>query len=292
MSATPYSQTILFDANRLSSEEFSASNLAQTDTSIFTNRVAGGVTLDIGDQVSIESAHIAQRGAGGEVIEMKGKPLGKKIINYTKFTNSSYVGNFLKTQGTGFLRYSPTGFAKQEAENIDEEVDMKDNEATIVIEFYKTTNGENVMTLPRNFGNASGRNASVAHYNKAGGAALDEAKDYWEVQDGYPLGVNQLDYEVRRRLVFDSTQRIDDDWNAEYNTRSFLGVEETSTRKVRMDNSRFTLFKRASMVYNGSEVSAEDLASSLQPKHGVRPDPAIADYVRFRKPIKLTINPG
>ena len=28
----PYTQTILLDANRLSSEEFSASNLAQTDT--------------------------------------------------------------------------------------------------------------------------------------------------------------------------------------------------------------------------------------------------------------------
>ena len=71
MSAQPYTQTILLDANRLSSEEFSASNLAQTDTAVFTNKVSGGLTLDIGDQVSIQSAHIAQRGAGGEVIERR-----------------------------------------------------------------------------------------------------------------------------------------------------------------------------------------------------------------------------
>ncbi len=131
MSAEPYSQTILLDANRLSSEEYSASNLAQTDTSVFTNRVAGGITLDIGDQVSIQSAHIAQRGAGGEVIEMKGRSLGKKTINYTKFTNASYIRYNLTSAAPS--RYTPTGYVKQDAENIDEEVDMKDNESTIVV---------------------------------------------------------------------------------------------------------------------------------------------------------------
>ena len=293
MSAEPYSQTILLDANRLSSEEYSASNLAQTDTSVFTNRVAGGITLDIGDTVSIQSAHIAQRGAGGEVIEMKGKTLGKKTINYTKFTNSSFVGNFSSIQDSDFfIRYSPTGFAKQDAENIDEEVDMKDNEATIVVEFYKTTNGENCMTLPRNFGNASGGNASVTPYTKSNGAGLDTAAEYWEVQDGFPLGCNVCDYDLRRRLIFDITQRTDDDWSYEYNMRSFTGAEQVVGRKVRQDNSRFTIFKRKSMVYNGSEVSAEDLASSLQPKAGVRPDPAVADYVRFKKKVTLKTDAG
>jgi len=90
--ATPYTQTILLDANRLSSEEFSASNLAQTNPSIFTNKVSSGITLDIGDTVSIESAHIAQRGAGGDTIEMKGTNLGKKKIVRTELTNSSYQG--------------------------------------------------------------------------------------------------------------------------------------------------------------------------------------------------------
>ena len=289
--ALPYSQTIMLDANRLSSEEYSASNLAETDTSVFTNRVAGGITLDIGDTVSIESAHIAQRGAGANVIEMRGSLLGRKTINYTKLTNSSFVSNMLTIQGgagaTTFQRYSPTGFAKQEAENVDEIVEMKDNEATIVMEFYKTANGENCMALPRNFGNVSGNNASVAHYNKAGGGILDTAEDYWTVQDGYPLGVNTCDYDQRRRFIFsntgNSTGRVDDDWNTNTNLRSFTGAEVVGSIKIRQDNSRFTLFKRKSMIYNGSQVSAEDLASDLQPRAGVGPDPAIADYVRFKK---------
>ena len=294
-SAEPYVQTILLDANRLNSEEYSASNLAQTNSAIFTNRVSAGLTLDIGDQVTIQSAHIAQRGAGGEVIEMKGRHLGKKKIIHTEFTNSSYVGNFLDTAATTPLRYSPTGFAKQDAENVEVEVDMKDNEATIVVEFYKNANGENCMTLPRNFGNASGRNASVAHYNKASGQPLDTSEEYWETDDGYPLGYQSFDLagdSARRRLSFDPGIRTDDDWAYIYPTRRFDGSTDTGSAKVRQDNSRFTLFKRSSMVYNGSKVSAEDLATSLQPKAGVKPDPAVADYVRFRKKIKLKIDEG
>ncbi len=298
--ALPYSQTIMLDANRLSSEEYSASNLAETDTSVFTNRVAGGITLDIGDTVSIESAHIAQRGAGANVIEMRGSLLGRKTINYTKLTNSSFVSNMLTIQAgagpTTFQRYSPTGFAKQEAENVDEIVEMKDNEATIVMEFYKTANGENCMALPRNFGNVSGNNASVSPYNKALGKPLDSAEDYWTVQDGYPLGVNTCDYDQRRRFIFsntgNSTGRVDDDWNTDTNLRSFTGTEVVGSIKIRQDNSRFTLFKRKSMIYNGSQVSAEDLASDLQPRAGVGPDPAIADYVRFKKKVTLKTDAG
>ena len=62
-SAQSYNQTILLDANRLSSEEYSASNLANTDNAVFTNKVSSGLTLNVGDQVTIESAHIAQWGS-------------------------------------------------------------------------------------------------------------------------------------------------------------------------------------------------------------------------------------
>ena len=292
MSAQPYTQTILLDANRLSSEEFSASNLAQTDTAVFTNKVSGGITLDIGDQVSIQSAHIAQRGAGGEVIEMKGKTLGKKTINYTKFTNSSFVG-FDLDENLPPAQYSQTGFAKVDCENIDEEVDMKDNEATIVVEFYKTANGENCMTLPRNFGNVSGRNASVAGYNKATGLPLDTAAEYWETLDGFPLGVNVYEYDLQRRLTVNQVEN--GDYIFDQIGIPFLGEDdgiELAVKKIVMDNSRFTIFKRASMVYNASAVSPEDLATCLQPRAGVVPDPAVADYVRYKKKVTLRIDEG
>ena len=286
---TPYTQTILLDANRLSSEEYSASNLANTDPSVFTNKVSSGITLDIGDQISIEGAHIAQRGAGGDTIEMKGRVLGQKEIIYTKFTNSSFVG--YNVSATPLL-YSPTGFAKQTASNITEVVDMKDNEANIVVEYFKTSNGENCFSLPRNFGNASGRNASVAGYNKAGGAHLTLNASYWTVKDGFPLGGQSFKRDPINYFGPDGgfNEEIGD---IKVTTMlSISGAESFEVPKVKMDNSRFTLFKRETSVYSGSAVSAADLKSALNPRDGATADVATYPYVRFKQKLKLSVKPG
>ena len=134
--AQSYNQTILLDANRLSSEEYSASSLAQTDNAIFTNRVSSGITLNVGDQISIESAHIAQRGAGGSVIQFNGDILGQKTIIETETTNSSYIGYEILSEE---LTYSPTGYAYETSENASKIIDIKDNQASVVFEYYKTT---------------------------------------------------------------------------------------------------------------------------------------------------------
>ena len=147
MSDLGYTETILFDCNRLSSIEYSASKLSQTNNALFTNKVSNGIVLNVGDQVSIQSAHIAQRGAGGDVIEFRGEDIGEKTINYTKTVNSSYIGYAdLDKQG----RYSPTGYAYETSSNVDEQVKISDNKASIVVEYYKNSNGENYITLPRN----------------------------------------------------------------------------------------------------------------------------------------------
>jgi hypothetical protein len=287
---TPYTQTILLDANRLSSEEFSASNLADSDPAVFTNKVTSGITLDIGDQVTIQSAHIASRGAGGDVIEMKGRNLGKKEITYTKLTNSSFVGFDLATGTGGPLKYSPTGFAKQTASNVTEQVDMKDNEATIVIEYYKNANGENCFSLPRNWGNASNRNAVVAGYGTGGSFAT--AKEYWNQPDGYPLGLNTCGlYPAFTFNSFSETQT--GDWAVISGNRSVSGID-TSARKIKMDNSRFTLFKMQNVIYNGSECSAADVQSYLRGSGaiGEGPDPATFDYVRYKEKKTLSIREG
>ena len=54
-----YTQTLLLDCNRLSSEEYNASKLSDTDNSLYTNKVANGIRLNVGDQVSINSAYIS-----------------------------------------------------------------------------------------------------------------------------------------------------------------------------------------------------------------------------------------
>ena len=286
-SPQPYTQTILLDANRLSSEEFSASNLADSDPAVFTNKVTSGITLDIGDSVTIESAHIASRGAGGSVIEMKGRNLGKKEITYTKLTNSSFVG-FDTDAGQRPIRYSPTGFAKQTAENITEQVDMKDNEATIVIEYYKTANGENCFSLPRNWGNASNRNASITGYGTSG--SFGTAQEYWEQPDGYPLGLNMCG--LYTKFIFTSFPETNTgDWYTAQQSRSVSGADR-SARKIKMDNSRFTLFKMKNVIYNGSECSTDDVQTYLRGSGAIGPDPATHQYVRYKEKKTLSIREG
>lgn len=285
---TPYSQTILFDANRRSSVEFSASNLADTNTALWTNQVSSGITLDIGDQVSIQSAHIAQRGAGGDVIEFAGKVLGQKNISYTQSTSSSHVGVdiYRITVGGVYkdIQTTPEGFAYEECETVTEEIQEKDNEATIVVSYYKNSNGENYITLPRNHGNASGRYAG--HYTTKTTAAQQ-----WNASDGFDVGANT--YIQSASHVFEG----------DFQVQSGINVSNAVCviRKVRNDNKRFTLFKQKQIVWNQAYVSSASATEYLRnqrvltdlsvlDKH--KCDPALHDYVLYKEKKTIEIPQG
>jgi len=273
--AQPYNQTILLDANRLSSEEYSASNLAQTDNAIFTNKVSSGITLDIGDQVSIESAHIAQRGAGGSVIQMDGEILGDKEITITETVNSSYIGYDKSTDEQG---YSPTGFAYETSSNETQTVKMKDNEASIVISYYKTTNGENNIGLPRNWGSASMGNAESG--GDPSGAGLKNAS-FWSASDSYAKGCNTYYFTASHVFTPDFEDQIA--WS--------IINENAYVRKLKQDNSKYTIFKRSEIVYRQSELSSGSNAAYLQPVP-TKPDPALGNYNKVLQKVTLNIPAG
>jgi hypothetical protein len=275
MSQGGYTQTILLDANRLSSEEYSASNLAQSDTAIFTNKVSSGITIDIGDQVSIQSAHIAQRGAGGSVIQMDGEVLGEKQITVTETVNSSYIGYDKSTDEQG---YSPTGFAYETSSNESQKVKMKDNEASIVISYYKTANGENNIGLPRNFGSASMGNA-VAGGDPAGGGTTNAS--FWSASDSYAKGCNT--YYFTASHVF----------TPDFETQTAISIVAASgnVRKLKQDNSKYTIFKRSEIVYRQSELSSASNESYLQPVP-TKPDPALGEYNRLLQKVTLNVPAG
>ncbi len=276
--AQSYNQTILLDANRLSSEEYSASSLAQTDNAIFTNKVSNGITLDVGDQVSIQSAHIAQRGAGGSVIQFSGEILGEKTITETEVTNSSYVGTeILLDQPT----YSPTGYAYETSENVEKQVKVKDNGASIIVEYYKTTNGENNISLPRNFGSASGGNS--VHAGEPEGAGVTSAS-FYSASDAYRLGLNT--YYCSSSHVF--RPDFDNDIGAVNACNADCRV-----RKLLQDNSKYTIFKRSEMVWDYNSVSSASAVAFLTGgAAGASPDPAIGGYNRFQQKVDLSIQPG
>ena len=276
MSQGGYTQTILLDANRLSSEEYSASNLAESDTAIFTNKVSNGITIDIGDQVSIQSAHIAQRGAGGSVIQMNGEVLGDKEIITTETINSSYIGFDAESGGT---TYSPTGYAYETSSNESQKVKMKDNQSSIVISYYKTTNGENNIPLPRNFGSAS-----MGDSTEGGDPATSPAptnSQYWTELDSYAKGLNTY--------YFNASHIFYPDYNElpEKNCSGNL----CDIWKLKQDNSKYTIFKRNEIVYRRSQISSASSASYLQPVPTI-PDPALGNYTKILQKIDLSIPAG
>ena len=286
----PYSQTILLDCNRRQSVEFSASNLAQTNNALFTNQVSSGITLDIGDQVSIQSAHISQRGAGGDIIEFAGKTLGQKNVSYTEQTNTSFVGFGNIVINTLYrMQNTPEGFAMERNETVTEQIQEVDNEANVIISYYKNANGENNIGLPRNFGNAS----SIAPDVAAGGAvyySIGPANaSWWEVPDGYPVGANT--YPQSASHV--SSQ----DWNIQQGHNASGSI--AYFRKIKQDNARFTLFKQKLILWNpdyvGQDIINEYLlneANASQANDEYISDPAIHPYIKYKQKVPLSVPVG
>tara|TARA_R110000764_G_scaffold162451_4_gene249721 strand:+ start:730 stop:3717 length:2988 start_codon:yes stop_codon:yes gene_type:complete len=289
-----YNQTILVDCNRFSSVEYNASKLSQVDNARFTNKVSDGITLDIGDQVSIANAHIAQRGAGASVIEFRGKILGKKNVSYTETTNSSYIGYDDTYADTNTIpQQSPTGYAYETSENIEEEIDIKDNEITMVVEYYKNANGENYIGLPRNFGNfTSAQIDDVAgitgypDYNTTIGTS--PASVYWEQPDGYPVGLSNF--------VPNASHIFNDDFRLEAEGFNACG-SGTTVLKLKNDNSRYTFFKQSEIVWNASQVTSASNAAYLSGSissgiSGQQPDPALHKYIRVKQKVTLSVPEG
>ncbi len=141
---TDYADITLLECNRRQSTN--AETL--TDNSIWTNRLGEVVELEMGDEISVESAFINQKGCANPLsIEFRGVDLkAEGTFNYSqdilpeiKFINDE--GNKVQQTTTIF----------QNKLNIDTKIPLKDNEANIEVSYYKTMNGENHIFLPRNF---------------------------------------------------------------------------------------------------------------------------------------------
>ena len=311
-----YTQTLLLDCNRLSSEEYNASRLSDTDNSLYTNKVANGIQLDIGDQVSINSAYISERGAGAEVIEFKGKDLGQETqVTYTNVSNTSFVGfgDYYNSYEVPF----PDGYGKQEYSNRTDNIKIKDNEVSIAVQFYKNTNGEMNICLPRRFGAQS-----------PAGTTYTNASEYWTNPDRQETGLWTFSQ--------DATHIYAPDWHevpfgdaemyitagnqipAHPTFDATTGLPASSIngsaiiRKIKQDNSRFTLFVRKETIWapeyvdlsdpivNPSDIQKRfyldsrvfnDGESATNIVYNFR-DPAMKDYIPYMKKVDLSVGKG
>lgn len=311
-----YTQTLLLDCNRLSSEEYNASKLSDTDNSLYTNKVANGINLNVGDQVSINSAYISERGAGAEVIEFKGKDLGRTTkITSTTITNTSFVGF-----GDNYNSYNlpfPDGYGKQEYLNVTADVPIRDNEVSIAVQFYKNTNGEMNICLPRRYGAQS-----------PAGTTYSNASDYWLKPDNQTTGLWTFSQDATHIYAPDwhevnkgdaqmyITTQDEDIGQPTFDATTGLPASSINgsaiIRKIKQDNSRFTLFARTETIWAPEYVDLSDPIvnpSDIQKRfyldsrvfndgttvsnivYNFR-DPAMKDYIPFMKKVDLSVGKG
>ena len=135
--------TTLIDCNRQDSAEYyqdSAISDSQSNPALFTCSQGAGVKVNAGDKISLHSAFISEVGAGADTIEFTGKDIDfKEGLIYTKKVESEPDS----TLSTG---YKIVNYNSDLTETI-----IKDNNATMIISFYKTLNGENHCLLPRRY---------------------------------------------------------------------------------------------------------------------------------------------
>ena len=160
--------TSLIECNRLQSIEHLSDNTIDRKNSEWSNRLGEALQLNVGDRVSVSSAYINARGCGGQNIETKGKFIGTKTFTKTTATT-------LETDTTNNLM--PGHVKTRIVENQEVPIKLYDNQITIPMRTYKTSNGENYCFLPRKF-----YGVDTADINSSGGAA--NAAKIWTAEDG------------------------------------------------------------------------------------------------------------
>jgi len=148
---------MILECNRLASEEGKTGN--NENNALFSNKIGSGIKVNAGDSVSVYSAFISERGAGGDTIQFNGTIL-KDLKNVALSINLSHT----KITKTNACYQQPINNAsnadnqvlygvplKEVAETVNTKYNLKDNEVNLKISYYKTRNGDCCVALPRRY---------------------------------------------------------------------------------------------------------------------------------------------
>ncbi len=130
----------LLDCNHKTSSQYLSGN--RNTPALFTNKLGSGIKVNPGDKVSVHNAFIAETGSDDNAIQITSEFLETKSLTYTTLTGHNVVngsGNYV----LGYERIT----AANEASN----VEVRANKTSILLNYYKTNNGENHFNLPRRF---------------------------------------------------------------------------------------------------------------------------------------------
>ena len=255
----------LLECSRRSSVQKLSGNTE--NNAIFTNKLDSGVELKVGDEVSIHSAIVSERGAGNETIELKGNVIGQVVRNVTDIKTYTASDSF---KNNGYLLV----LNREDAVDINNEdvtLDVKDNQVNMTIEYYKATNGENCFSLPRRFAGASEK-------------YLDPQ---WKYDDGFQTGA--MFRCQRNGTIIETDYQRDRNASSPW-TNSWLTNKELL--KVRQDGTKYTIFSRQGPTFYGINSSIptgipsfpylEATIDNMENGNG-SVDPAVDNYAIYKE---------
>ena len=260
-----YTDITLINCNRSSSVEARSNN--NSNPAVFTNPLQQTIRLNVGDKVSVDRAFISEVGAGNpSTIEFKGNVKGKnKVGTYTDIQKS----DFFYTKSTSFDpnyrlgNYRTITTFKKE----NEEVDLKDNLAPMIIGYYITSNEyPNYIQQPRRF----------THGDYTRGQPASNSNFYTredEENDGL------CRYTINPNLY------VTEDWVKR-------NISSGSQYKQRVDNTRFTLFIKDEIRYSSDVVFENAQVTRMYPQDSVNGIFSEGNYLRVRERIDLSVNQG
>ena len=139
-----YTSVRILECSRRQSLEAMVSS---TNPALFTCKLGENVLLKPGDKVNVEYAFVNERGCGADTIEIKGKDLGASqtfeftdLQPYKDASSNDYDPNDRK-----HMTYSQY----ETAEMLPITKVLRDDEMNVETSYYKTSNGEGSVFLPR-----------------------------------------------------------------------------------------------------------------------------------------------
>ncbi len=199
-----FTETTILECNRLSSEEGKTFN--NENPAVFTNKLGSGLQVNAGDQISVYSAFVSEKGAGGETIQFSGRDITNNLsqpisynLSYTSITfprlagpngiqETSACNTIPQNNLVGELNelnqiqydYPTRELAEQKSKTFI----LKDNELNLKISYYKTLNGECAVSLPR------------LYLSKIPPTSRVPDPDEWNLEDHFTNGLPHLGYSL------------------------------------------------------------------------------------------------
>ena len=136
----------LIDCNHLQSADYRGGNVNNSN-SHYTCKLGSGIKVKQGDKISVHQTFISEVGSDDNSIQITDKFIQKRNFTFTKQTPSE----FISFPDNDFMY----GYKKITSSNITEEIDIYENSAPILYNYYITNHGECGYGLPRRFVNAS-----------------------------------------------------------------------------------------------------------------------------------------